>query len=111
MLAVEAASVLKLKNGNYKGIVMGGSLVEDVFTGIWAGAMNIDSPNVGTSDNNDGNDLRCCHLAGLSFWVQTLDSNVSMPSLLGPLNTSTVQRNFISHYYSVGGGGGAVAFF
>jgi hypothetical protein len=52
---------------------------------------------VGTSDNNDNDDVRCRHPAGLLFWVQMLKSNIPMSLLSDPLNMSMVQRNFVSH--------------
>ncbi len=63
MLAAEAASALKLKNGNDYGVVLDGSLLEDIVTGIGPGVMNGNSPNVGTSKNNDKYDIHCHHLA------------------------------------------------
>jgi hypothetical protein len=71
--------------------------------------MKIDSPDVGSSDNDDDDEVHRHNPAGPSFWVQMLESNILMPSSLDPLDTSIVQRNFVSHYYSPGvGGGGSV---
>ncbi len=108
MLAAEARFMLKLKNSNDNGLVVDGSLLEDVVMGIGAGAMDSNSPNVGTSDNDNDNDIRCCHLEGQLFWVQMLKLNILMPSLLDLFDMSTAQRNFVSHYYSAGGDGGVV---
>ena len=36
--------------------------------GIGAGAMNDDSPDMGTSDDDDDDDVSRCHPAGLLFW-------------------------------------------
>ncbi len=69
MLVVEATSMLKLKNRNDDSVVVDGSLLEDFIMGIGAGAMNIDSHDVGTSCDNDDNDACCRHPAGPSFWV------------------------------------------
>jgi hypothetical protein len=69
VLTAEAPSTLKLKNNNDDDVVKDGSLLEDILAGIGAGAMNIDSPNVGTSDDDDNNYIRRHHLAGPSFWV------------------------------------------
>ncbi len=70
MLTAEAegTSMLKLKNGDDNGVVVDSSLLEDIVAGIEAGTMNIDSPKVGTSDDDDDYDVRHCHLAGPSFW-------------------------------------------
>ncbi len=106
MLPTEAASVLKLKNNDDDGIVLDGSLLEDVVSGIGAGAMDDDSPHMGTSDNNNDDDVHRCHLAGLSFWVQTLKLNILISLSLDPLDMSTAQRNFASHHCSMGRGGG-----
>jgi hypothetical protein len=106
---VEAASALKLKNSKDDAVVVDGSLLEDVVAGIGAGAMDGDSLDVGTSNEDDKeDDIYCPHLAGLSFWVQKLESNILTPSSLGPLDMSTVQRNLVSHYYSMKGDGGIV---
>ncbi len=85
------------------GVVVDGSLIEDVIAGSGAGELNIDSPDVGRSDDDDDDDVRRLHLAGPTFWVRTLESNISMRSLSDPLNMSTAQRNFVSRYYSAGG--------
>ena len=79
--------------------------------GIGAGAMNNDSPDVGTSndDNDDDDDVSCRHPAGLLFWgVQTCTSRIPMLSSSNPLRMSTAQRKFVSHYYSVGGDGDVI---
>ncbi len=104
MLVAEATFTLKLKNGNEDGVFMDSSLLEDIIAGIGVGGMNIDRPDVETSDDNDNNDVHCHHPAGPSFWVQILELKISMPLSLDPLNMSTVQRKFVSHYYSVGRG-------
>ena len=71
--------------------------------------MNNDSPDVGTSDNDDDDDVIHSHPAGLSFWgVQTFESRIPMLLSSNPLRMSTVQRKFVSHYYSVGGDGGVI---
>ncbi len=95
--------MLKLKNGDDDGIVVDSSLLEDVIAGFGAGAINTDSPKVGTSDNNDNDDIHHCHPVGQLFWVLTLESNIMTLSLSDSPDVSTVQRNFISHYYSVRG--------
>jgi hypothetical protein len=51
VLAAEAASLLKLKNSNDNGVVVDSSLLD--FARIWMGAIDSNSPNVGTSDNDD----------------------------------------------------------
>ncbi len=66
--------------------------------------MDDDSPNVGTTDDDDDDDASRRHLAGLSFWgVRTLESRIPMLSSSDPLGMSTVQRKYVSHYYSMGG--------
>jgi hypothetical protein len=50
--------------------------------------------------NND--DVHRCYLAGPSFWVQTLKSNILAPSLLDPLDMLMAQKSFVPHYYSTG---------
>ncbi len=106
MLVVEAVSTLKFKNGNDYGIVLNGSLLEDIIAEIGVGAMNNDSPNVGTLDEDDNNDVHHHHPACPMFRVQMLKSNISMLSSSDPLDMSTMQSNFVSHYCRVGGGGG-----
>ncbi len=106
MLTAEAASMLKLKNSNDDDIVLDSSLLEDVIVGIGLGAMDSNSPNVGMSNDDDNNDVYRCHLVGLLFWVQTLESNIPTALSLDPLDMSMAQRNFVSHYYSAGGGSG-----
>ena len=70
--------------------------------------MDGESPDVGMS-NNDGDDVSRRHAAGLSFWgVRTLESRIPMLSSSDPLGMSTVQRKFVSHYYSMGGDGGII---
>ena len=70
--------------------------------------MDGDSPDVGTSDDDD-DDVSHRHAAGLSFWgVRMFESRIPMLSLSNPLGMSTAQRKFVSHYYSVGGDGGIV---
>ncbi len=70
MLAAEAASVLKLKNGNDSGVVVDGSLMEDFVTEIGAGAMDGDSSVVpGISDDKDNDDVPCHQPAGPLLWV------------------------------------------
>ncbi len=93
----------QIKKGNDDSVVGDGSLLEDVMVGIGAGAMNIDSPDVGTSDDNDNNDIHHHHPAGQSFWVQCSNWIYQHHCCLEPLDMSMVQRNFVSHYYSVGG--------
>ncbi len=44
-------------------------MLEDVIAWIGAGAMNIDSPDVGKSNNDDDNDVHCRHPVSLLFWV------------------------------------------
>ena len=67
--------------------------------------MDGDSPNVGTSDD-DNNDVSRCHAAGWLFWgVRTLESRIPMLLSSDPLGMSTAQRKSVSHFYSVGGGG------
>ena len=45
--------------------------------GLGGGAMNNDSPNVGTSGDKDDNDISRRHPAGLSFWgVRTFESRI-----------------------------------
>ncbi len=105
MLMAEPASALKLRNGIDEGVFIDGSLLEDIVAGIEMGAMDDDSPDVGTSDdNNKDDDVLHHHLAGTSFWVQMLELNITMPSSLDPLDMSTAQKNFVSHYYSTGRG-------
>ena len=59
--------------------------------GIGAGVMNDDSPDVGTSNDDDDDDVSHCHPAGLSFWgVRTLESRIPMLSLSDSLGMSTV---------------------
>ncbi len=70
--------------------------------------MDCNSLNFGVSKNNDDNDIHHRHPAGLSFWVGTLESNISTQSLSNPLNMPMVQRNFVSHNYSMGGDSGVV---
>jgi hypothetical protein len=66
--------------------------------------MHDDSPDVGTSDDDDDNDVSCCHPAGLLFWgVQTFESRIPILSSSNPLRVSTAQRKLVSLYYSVGG--------
>ena len=66
--------------------------------------MDGDSPDMGTSDDNNGYYVSFRHPAGLSFWgVGTLESRIQMLSSSDPLGMSTAQRKFLSHYYSVGG--------
>jgi hypothetical protein len=101
-LAGEAASTLKLKNGDDDGIIVDCSLLEDVVTGIGAREMDGNSPDVGMSNNDDNNDVHSHHLSGPSFWVQMLKSNIIMLLLFDPLNMSMAQRNFASHYYRTG---------
>ena len=63
-----------------------------------------DSPDVGTSDD-DEDDVSRRHAAGLSFWeVRTLKSRIPMLLSSDPLGMSMAQRNSVSHFYSVGGG-------
>ncbi len=69
VLAMEATSTFKLTSGNDNSVVMDGTLLEDVVVKIRAGAMDGDSPVVGTFDNNDDNAICCCHPAGPLFWV------------------------------------------
>ncbi len=52
-LVSEAVSMLKLKNCNDDGIVLDGSLLEDVVVGIGAGAMDGNSLAVGMSNDDD----------------------------------------------------------
>ncbi len=73
--------MLKLKNGNDNNVVMDSSLPEDVVVGIGTGAMDSNSPNMGTFDDDDNDDVHCCHPAGPSFWLQTLELNILMPAL------------------------------
>jgi hypothetical protein len=80
-------------------------LLEDTVAGIWAGVMDGDSPNVGTSDEDNNDDVRCRHLPSQSFWVKMLKLNILTPLSLNPLDMSMVQKNFISHFYSAGGDG------
>jgi hypothetical protein len=70
--------------------------------------MDGSSPIVGMSDEDDDDDIHHCHLEGLLFWVQTLESNIPMPSLSDLLDSSTTQRNFVPHYYSMGGADGGI---
>jgi hypothetical protein len=56
-----------LKNGNNNGIVVDGSLLEDIVTGIGAGVMDGNSPTVGMFQNEVDNDVHCSHLAVPSF--------------------------------------------
>ncbi len=71
--------------------------------------MNDDSPDVGTSNDDDDDDVSHCHPAGLSFWgVRTFESRILMLSSSNPLRMSMAQRKFVSHYYSVGGDGGII---
>jgi hypothetical protein len=77
--AAKAASALKLKNSNDNGVVVDNSLLEDVVAGIGSGAMNGNSLVVGTSDNNDNNDVHCRHPVGPPFWVKMLKLNILMP--------------------------------
>jgi hypothetical protein len=65
----EAASALKLKNGDDDSIVLDGSLLEGVVAGIGVGAIDGNSPNVEMSDDDNGDDVHHCHPAGPSFWV------------------------------------------
>ncbi len=98
--------MLKLKNGDDDSIVLDSSSLENVVAGNGAGAMDGNSPGVGTFDNDDDNDVCRLNLEGPSFWVQTLEWNILTPSLSDPLDMSATQRNFVSHYCS---GGGMVA--
>ncbi len=102
MLTAEAASMLKLRNGDDDGAVMDGSLLEEVVVGFGLVPMDGNSPVVGMYDDDDEVDVRRRHLAGPLFWVQTLESNTLTPPLSDPLDMSTAQKNFISHYYSTG---------
>jgi hypothetical protein len=68
-LAAEAASALKLNNGVVDGVVLVGSWLVDVVVGIGGGGMDGNSLDVGTSCNNDDDDIRRRHPAGPSFWV------------------------------------------
>jgi hypothetical protein len=71
--------------------------------------MNNDSNDVGTSDDNDDDDISRCHPAGLSFWgVRTFESRILMLLSSNPLRMSTTQRKLMSHYSSVGGDGGVI---
>jgi hypothetical protein len=66
--------------------------------------MDGDSPDVGTSDDDD-DDVSHRHAAGLSFWgVRTLESRIPMLLSSDPLGMSTAQRKSMSHFYRVGGG-------
>ncbi len=98
----------QLKNGDNNGIVLDGSLLEDVVAGFGAGAIDGKSPNVETSDNNDDDNIRHHHPADPSFWVQMHELDIWMPLLLDSLDVSMVQGNFASHCYSVGGGGSGI---
>jgi hypothetical protein len=71
--------------------------------GLGRGAIDCNSPNVGTSDNNE--DINVCHHhpAGPSFWVQMLKLNILMPLLPDFLDMSPAQRSFASHYCNEGG--------
>jgi hypothetical protein len=80
-----------------------GLLLEDVVARIGPGAMDGDSPNVKTANDDDYNDICCHNLAGLSFWMQMLKLNILTPLSSDPLDMSMAQRNFVSHFYSVGG--------
>ncbi len=100
--------MLKLKNSDDNGLVVDGSFLEDVVVGIGAGAMDGNSPNVGTSDNDNDDDVRRRHPAGPLFWVQMLKLNILTPSLSDLFDMSSAQKNFVSHYYSTGGNGGIV---
>jgi hypothetical protein len=93
--------MLKLKNSNGAGIVVDGSLLKDIITRIGVGGINIGSPNVGTFEDNDENDVCHHHLAGPLFWVQMLESYISKRCCWILL---MVKRNFISYNYSAGGG-------
>jgi hypothetical protein len=64
--------------------------------------MDGDNLNVGMSDNDGDDDVCHHHPAGLLFWVQMLESSIPMPLLSDPLDMSMLQRNFVSHYYSMG---------
>jgi hypothetical protein len=71
--------------------------------------MNDDSPDVGTSDDDNDDAVSRRHPAGLSFWgVRTFELRIPMLSSSNPLRMSTAQRKFVSHYYSVGGDGGVI---
>ena len=71
--------------------------------------MDDDSPDVGTTDVDDDDDVSRCHPAGLLFWgVRTLKSRIPMLSLPDPLGMLMTQRKFMSHYYSMGGDGGVI---
>jgi hypothetical protein len=75
---------------------------------LGGGGINIDSLDVGMSDNDDDDDVHFHHPAGPSFWVQMLKSSISTLLSSDPLDMSMVQRNFVSHYYSTSGGGGII---
>jgi hypothetical protein len=62
VLEAEAASTLKLKNGNYDGVVVDGSSLEDIVTGNGAGTMDGNSPIVGMSDDDNDDDVHHRHL-------------------------------------------------
>ncbi len=73
--------------------------------------MDGDIPIVGMSNddnNDDDDDIRHCHLVCPLFWLRTLELNISTLPLSDPLNMSTAQKNFFSHYYSIRGGGSGV---
>ncbi len=67
MLAAEAASTIKLKNGNDDGVVMDGSSLEDVIAGIGARAKDGNSSVVGMSDNHADYDVSRRSPAGPLF--------------------------------------------
>ncbi len=64
---------------------------------------------MGTSDDDNDNDVSRHHPAGLSFWgVRTLELRILMLLSSKNLRMSMVQRKFVSHYYSLGGDGGVI---
>ena len=71
--------------------------------------MNDDSPNVGTSDDNNDDDVSRRSPAVLSFWgVQTFESKIPMLPLSNPLKMSTHRGSSCPITTAWGGGGDGI---